>query len=66
MTWTKEVDGAEMDAAADTAAAALKNLLKEITPEQRKGAMILLTWINNFYLKAGYKRLMRVLREQFR
>jgi len=58
--WT-EADSDAMDSAAGEALAELDKLFESATPGQRRGMQILRAWVKAWYLKAGYKRLMRGL-----
>lgn len=50
-----------MDHAADLAKADLRELLKQLPAEQRKGAAAVFRWLRDHYKTAGYKRLCRFI-----
>jgi hypothetical protein len=54
----------KMDAAAEVAAAELTKLLKPLTPAERKGAEVVIGWWKANYMKAGHKRLGRIIKAQ--
>ena len=58
--WTQE-DAAKMDAAAKEAADNLQDLASELSPEEKQAWARLQGWWQDWYRKAGHKRLARVL-----
>jgi len=57
---------AKMDADGQAAIEELRPLVGKMSADQREGFMILLNWITRWYLKAGYKRLMHHLFNEFK
>ena len=51
----------EFDAAAALAADHLEELITDLTPKERAGARIIADWFASNYIKAGHKRLGRIL-----
>jgi hypothetical protein len=51
----------QMNMAADEADAALVTLMGQMTSEQKAGALKVMTWLSANYMKAGYKRLSKIL-----
>ena len=51
----------EFDVAAEQAKKQLFSFLEDLTEVEKKGAMIVINWQLNNYLKAGHKRLGRIL-----
>ena len=60
MAWTEE-DSEKMDRAAAEASSELREIMKEMSPEQLVGATKIAKWVRENYRTAGYKRLMREL-----
>ena len=58
-------NGPEMDAAAQAAIEELRSKVALLTPQQKEGFMMLVNWVKVWYMRAGYKRLLRKLREEF-
>lgn len=54
-------DASAFDAAADKARQELENMLKEMTPEERKGAIRITHWFKQNFMDAGHKRLGRIM-----
>lgn len=60
MPYNPEI-GRKMDAARDAAEQELIQGLKEMSPEEKAGAQKVASWMRMHYMKAGYKRLSKVL-----
>lgn len=56
-----ESDRIAMDAAADEAKQDLERIVSQMTPEQKIAFERVSTWMKVHYMKAGYKRLSKVL-----
>jgi uncharacterized protein YfaA (DUF2138 family) len=58
--WTSE-DTEAMNVAADAAMEDFAKMFEAATTAQRRGMQLLRAWVKAWYMKAGYKRLMRGL-----
>jgi hypothetical protein len=54
---------AHMDGAAQQAKVELEQAVRNMPDEQLLGVGVVLDWLNRHYLGAGYKRLLRIMRE---
>jgi len=55
---------AQMDGAAQEASEELERLVRNMPDEQLVGVGMVLDWINKYFGLAGYKRLVRLMRER--
>jgi hypothetical protein len=56
----KTEEPAEFDLAAEEAEKKLVSLLDGLSPEEKKGALMVFQWHKNNYMQAGHKRLGRI------
>jgi hypothetical protein len=58
-----QFDTSSFDQAAEEAEKDFTQLMKEMTPEEKAGVLKVQTWIKKWFMSAGLKRLMRIVRD---
>lgn len=59
----KDYDVSGFDQAAEEAKKEFDEMIGKLTPEQRSGIVSVQGWIKTWFMSAGLKRLMRILRD---